>query len=154
MPRNHILVIWRKKFYGVYPIGTITQHPVKRSYRQPPRKLGRLFWRYEEKSLWSLPCPYDNPTPSEAVWNAEKSYFGEVKKKVLWSLPCPYDNPTPSEAILPPPSQARQAIWWFPIIYVKEAIYFKSLDLMIVKNPLQRFGTVLFLWKCAVPDER
>ena len=30
----------KKKFYGVYPVGTITRHPAKRSYRQP-RKLGR-----------------------------------------------------------------------------------------------------------------
>ena len=38
------------KFDGVDPVGTITRHPAKRSYRQR-RKLGMLFWRYEEKSF-------------------------------------------------------------------------------------------------------
>ena len=131
MPRNHILANWRKKFYGVYPVCTIIQHPAKRSYRHQARQAILTIWRkkfygvypvrtivrhpakrsemprnhilvnWRKKVLWSLPCLYDNPTPSEAILPPPSSagYFDDMKKKVLWSLPCPYDSPTPSEAV-------------------------------------------------------
>ena len=63
--RQAILTIWRKKFYGVYLVRTIVRHPAKRS--EMPRNHILANWR--KKVLWSLPCPYDNPTPSEAFWH-------------------------------------------------------------------------------------
>ena len=139
MPRNHILANWRKKVlwslpcpydnptpseailpppssagyfddmkkkvYGVYLVRTIIRHPAKRS--EMPRNHILANWR--KKVLWSLPCPYDSPTPSEAILPPPSSagYFDDMKKKVLWSLPCPYDNPTPSEA------------FWHCVVFVK-----------------------------------
>ena len=55
----------------------------------------------------------------EIVWNAHKSYFGDIKKKVLWNLPRRYDNPTPSESILPPTSQVWQAAEQAPSEFLK-----------------------------------
>ena len=74
--RNHILAKWIKKLYGVYPVRTIIRHSsdAQQSY----------FGSTKKKVLWSLPCRYNNPTPSEAILPPPSSagYFDDMKKKV------------------------------------------------------------------------
>ena len=62
----------KKKFYGVYPVGTITRHPAKRSYSQP-HKLGRLFWQYEEKSFMDSPI-------GRITWHPAKRSYRQPRK--------------------------------------------------------------------------
>ena len=89
---------------GTRSLRWVSRHPANRSCHQP-HKLGRRRQKISQVPSLSKGKNFMR----EIVWNAHKSYFGDMKKKVLWSLPCRYDNPTPSEAILPPASQARQA---------------------------------------------
>ena len=91
MPRNHILAIWRKKFYGVYPVGMITRHPAKRSYRQP-RKFGR---RPKANAFGISQISQVMPEiylPVEMHWRHSSIFIIIFKQwRLLWSM-YQYDN--------------------------------------------------------------